>query len=230
VRTNVRNVILGACLVISVGVAWLLWSEPEPLQPALPVQATQAATREPAARTQPGAPERETGNRPAPPTQRESTNVSPTPESRSPLPPNAPVQEAKGSGTASALSQSAVSGSTPSPAVGEEKKASLGREEIRAAVRAVLPKVKVCYESALEHDPALSGTVKVALEIEAVDGKGKVVSGEVPDSETRSPFFEACVLETVANVEFPAPEGEGKLKVTYPFRFESGVGGFGGQE
>lgn len=53
-----------------------------------------------------------------------------------------------------------------------------------------------------------------------------MVSGEVPDSETRSPFFEQCVLTKVAGAEFPAPKGDGLVKVTYPFNFDPG-GGFG---
>lgn len=53
-----------------------------------------------------------------------------------------------------------------------------------------------------------------------------MVSGEVPDSETRSPFFEQCVLTKVAGAEFPAPKGDGVVKVTYPFNFDPG-GGFG---
>jgi hypothetical protein len=107
---------------------------------------------------------------------------------------------------------------------------SLSRQSIQKAIRAVVPRVQECYERSLETDPSLAGKVVVEFEIEGGDGDGGVVSrGEVPEAETFSPIFEACVLKEVAGARFPAPEGGGMVKVRYPFKFDPG-GGFGAQE
>lgn len=105
----------------------------------------------------------------------------------------------------------------------------LRKEDVRAAIAAVLPRVRDCYQQGLAQDASLAGSILVELELEAREGKGRVLRGEVPDPETRSPLFEACVLQQVAGAEFPAPEGVGKVVVRYPFRFDPG-GGFGGKE
>lgn len=100
------------------------------------------------------------------------------------------------------------------------------KDGIRAAIQSITPAVKDCYEQQLKQDPSIAGTIRITFEIEGVDGGGRVVSGEVPESEIRSPFFEACVLEKVGNAEFPEPFDGGVVKVTYPFHFDPG-GGFG---
>jgi RNA polymerase sigma factor (sigma-70 family) len=101
------------------------------------------------------------------------------------------------------------------------------KDTMQAAVRAVMPQVKACYETALDKDPSLSGKVTLQLSLEANDGGARVTEGEVIDSETRSPFFEACVLEKVAGAKFQMPPGEGKMTMRYPIYFDPG-GGFGG--
>lgn len=104
---------------------------------------------------------------------------------------------------------------------------TLTKEAIQAAIKAVVPRVKACFEKGLEKEPDLAGRVIVQFDIEAEDGEGVVTRGEVPESETFSPFFDACVLEKVAGAQFPAPEGGGKVTVRYPFQFDPG-GGYGG--
>lgn len=104
---------------------------------------------------------------------------------------------------------------------------ALSREDIQNAIREVKPQVAACFEQALEGDPSLAGRVIVELQIEAGDGEGIVTRGQVPESETLSPIFEACVLQRVAGARFPVPEGEGKVTVRYPFLFDPG-GGWGG--
>jgi hypothetical protein len=105
---------------------------------------------------------------------------------------------------------------------------TLDKEAIQAAIKAVVPRVKACFERGLKQQPDLAGRVVVEFEIEADDGgEGVVTRGEVPDSETFSPFFDACVLKEVAGARFPAPSGGGKVTVRYPFQFDPG-GGYGG--
>jgi hypothetical protein len=106
----------------------------------------------------------------------------------------------------------------------EDKKA------IGASIQAVLPRVQECFERALKSDPSLAGRVEVAFELEPADGGGgRVTSGEISDSETRSPLFEACVLQRVAGATFAGPKFSEKISVRYPFIFDPG-GGFGGIE
>lgn len=98
----------------------------------------------------------------------------------------------------------------------------LSRAAIQNAIESVTPKIKDCYEQALKIEPTLAGTVKVNFTLAGGDdGKGVVTEGEIADSETKSPFFEACVLKEVAGAKFDAPDGGGTVKVTYPFKFAS---------
>ncbi len=107
---------------------------------------------------------------------------------------------------------------------------TLSKESIMEGVKAIKPQIKACFEQGLKHDPSLAGRVLIDFEIEADDeGKGKVIRGEVKDSEAQSPFFEACVLKEIGGQTFDAPEGGGSVRVTYPFNFDPG-GGFGGAE
>ena len=98
--------------------------------------------------------------------------------------------------------------------------ASLDREAVRRGIKAATPRIRDCYDRALKHDPALAGRVVVEFHIEGgADGGGVVTSGEVIESGTQSPFFEACVLKEVAGATFDAPEGGGAVTVRYPFQF-----------
>jgi hypothetical protein len=118
-------------------------------------------------------------------------------------------------------------GATPPPAAAGEV-ATLKKEEIQAAIKAAVPAIKACYEQGLKTTPDLAGRVVVEFDITGgEEGTGVVERGEVSESEAASPFFEACVLQKVSGVEFPAPSGGGKVKVRYPFHFDPG-GGFGG--
>lgn len=99
---------------------------------------------------------------------------------------------------------------------------TLTKDQVQAGVVEVKPQIVGCYEQALAQNPKLAGSIKVLFEI-GVDpddaDKGAVVAGEV-DSEMGSPFFEACVLQSIVGARFPRPEG-GVVRVTYPFAFAS---------
>jgi hypothetical protein len=117
------------------------------------------------------------------------------------------------------------------PGLGEKADAPLGtlsKEHIQNAMQAARPRVKACFDKALPKDPDLAGKVVIQFEIEAEDDLGKIARGEVAESETDSPFFDACVLKSIRGLEFDAPQGGGKVVVRYPFLFDPG-GGFGGK-
>jgi RNA polymerase sigma factor (sigma-70 family) len=113
------------------------------------------------------------------------------------------------------------------PLTGSGLPSSAYSDAIRAAIRAVSPQIRACYESALKTDPALAGKVTVRLRLESGDGGAFVAEGDVVETEAHSPLFESCLLAKVAGAAFPNPEGGGAVTVTYPFNFDPG-GGFGG--
>jgi hypothetical protein len=135
--------------------------------------------------------------------------------------PDAAQDESKPEKLAAALGAVAAK---PNP----EPVGTLDKEEIQAAIRSVTPAIKGCYEEGLKRTPDLAGRVVVQFVIAGGDDDvGFVRSGEVSESEADSVFFEACVLQKVSDVEFPAPGGGGVVTVRYPFNFDPG-GGFGG--
>ena len=85
----------------------------------------------------------------------------------------------------------------------------LDKDEIQASIKDIHPEVVKCYNQALRKNPGLAGTIKVLFEI-AEDpehpGEGAVVAGEV-DEGVDSPFFEACVLQSIVGAKFKKPEG-----------------------
>lgn len=135
-------------------------------------------------------------------------------------------ERAQGGGEEAPGDQSAKATSADVPRE-PERRGTIDRVAIRDGIEAVKPEIRDCFQEALRHDPSLAGRIVVEFEIEASNGQGTITRGEVVDSETRSPFFEACVLTRVAGAGFPAPEGDGTVKVRYPFHFDPG-GGFGG--
>ncbi len=112
---------------------------------------------------------------------------------------------------------------TMAPLTGEKLTATLDKEHIRAAVAEVKPRIAACYEEALKGDQELAGKLVVQFTIEANDGVGSVAEGIIDDENTTLPptsvFFQACVLQVVAGAPYPAPEGDGRVNVTYPFMF-----------
>jgi hypothetical protein len=150
-----------------------------------------------------------------------------------PAPTPAVVTRATPDATPASTTESAPAATLPSMPVNEaetpskpnsgEYRGVVTRSEIRKSIEAIKPDVVGCYRSALKLDPTLGGTIRVTFEIESAGGYGKVVSGEVGESEIRSPFFEACVLEKIVGARFPEPRG-GRTKITFPFHFDPGIG------
>lgn len=112
-------------------------------------------------------------------------------------------------------------------AMNQDPRFAAYKAELKESINRIKPQIKECYETALVKDPSMAGSIKVTFEIKEVDGGGKLMSGEVPESEIRSPFFEQCILQKIAGADFPAPLEGGTTKVTYPFHFDPG-GGWGG--
>ena len=95
---------------------------------------------------------------------------------------------------------------------------SLDRSIISGKVKEVLSDIKTCYDEGLAEQPDLTGRVVV----EMVIGKdGMVSSAESDPEKTTLDSTEVidCVTGTIAQLEFPPPEGDGIVIVVYPFAF-----------
>lgn len=103
----------------------------------------------------------------------------------------------------------------------EPPPATLPKESIQAAIQAVKPAIAACYEEGLKLNPNMAGRIKASFTIVAKDGQGKLDEGEIEESELGNPFVDACILGEIARAEFPVPEGDGVVRVTYPFSFSS---------
>ncbi len=116
-------------------------------------------------------------------------------------------------------------GSGAPPAEGdhaEPAEPNLDPEYIQARVREdLLPIAQECYESALEDDPKLGGTLTMTFAIVGDPSVGGVVdeANTDPSSEISDPALLECMRESMLSLSFPAPDDAGRVEVTYPFVF-----------
>lgn len=169
---------------------------PEPTPPA----ASADAVQRPVASAKPPAPS---------PAERQPPSPPPTNSLRAEPPPPLPEHERRPSPGNSA-SESAPSAGESEPAV--------SKEEIKAAVVAVKPLIRQCFEDVAQRYP---GNHKVVLKFTIVGQglTGHFKDGEVVDSTIPDPWLQACFLDSLTDARFPAPSGGGTVTVTYPFAF-----------
>ena len=103
---------------------------------------------------------------------------------------------------------------------------ALNKQYIQDVVREdLLPLVKECYDTALEHAPDLGGKVVLQFSISGDESVGGIVDevefGDAPLPLGKNPEFAECLRESTASVLFEPPEGGGRVTVHYPFVFES---------
>ncbi len=111
---------------------------------------------------------------------------------------------------------------TPVPIVRQAKhivEGSLDRDIIRRIVRAHINELRYCYNLGLNHDPKLSGRVKVRF---VIDAAGKVSSSEVVGNTIADEGVSRCVAKATTRWKFPRPPGGTVTTVTYPFIFKPG--------
>jgi hypothetical protein len=101
---------------------------------------------------------------------------------------------------------------TPTP------RANLSPDDIRDAVKAVMPSLQNCYESGLKMNADSAGKATIKFTLVAADGGGFVQDAEI-ESGLGNPVTDACLLDQLAKANFPMPRGDGKVRVTYPFQF-----------
>lgn len=95
---------------------------------------------------------------------------------------------------------------------------SLDKAIIRRVVRQHRREIKYCYESELQKNKNLAGTVKIKFTISA---SGSVISSRVSSSTLNNKKVERCMASKVKRWVFPEPKGGGIVIVNYPFNLKS---------
>ena len=95
---------------------------------------------------------------------------------------------------------------------------SLDRSLIDKSISEKKNKIKYCYESELQKDLSLKGTIKYKF---VISKEGTVSKVDVDSSDMNSPEVEGCISEVLKSVTFPPPKGGGIVIVKYPFLFGS---------
>ncbi len=99
----------------------------------------------------------------------------------------------------------------------------LDKESIRTAIMEVVPQIKQCYDRHLSSHPEAQGRVVVEFTIRRHGDEGRITDATiVPDerdggvAELKAPLVEQCILNSLAEQTFPAPQGSGVTVVRYP--------------
>jgi len=107
---------------------------------------------------------------------------------------------------------------------------SLGKDDIREGIRAVVPAMKGCYDKLLMENPQASGKITVRFTIVEKEGQGRISDATIQPQtrdggtpELVSTVTESCILQVLAQATFTAPKG-GPVVVSYPFVFTPGPG------
>jgi outer membrane biosynthesis protein TonB len=130
--------------------------------------------------------------------------------------PSTNPDEQGGEGTRMALEEARRSGAPPAattPPAGPLDKATI-RRELNAHRR----EITRCYEQRLLEDDTLQGTVNTTFLIGA---DGKVTTAAASGFDTQ---VDECIVEVLRRMVFPAPDGGGVVKVSYPLIFKQGGG------
>ena len=93
---------------------------------------------------------------------------------------------------------------------------SVDAGEVRAVVRSHLSEISSCVSRAKMENRDLAGRVTLRIDLAA---SGKVTSTAVSASTGATPALEACLRKAVATWTFPAPAGNTRATITYPFAF-----------
>jgi hypothetical protein len=107
--------------------------------------------------------------------------------------------------------------------VDDEPKGTLDREVIRDGIKTMRPVVESCYLETLADFPDAEGRVTLAFTIAAENNEGRVELAEL-DGETSTlidAMLHDCMINALGDLKFPAPDGNGKVNVRYPFNFNT---------
>ncbi len=97
--------------------------------------------------------------------------------------------------------------------------AALDPEDAKSAIALAKPEIGKCYEQVLEQTPDAAGTIVAKFTLVHKDGEARFDAAEIVSNDFENPFFGMCVLNALAGLEFPVPEGgDGTIVIRYPFR------------
>jgi hypothetical protein len=204
---------LGATVLLAAAalIAWWAGAPSVPSAGALPTPATLPG--EPAAPVVPAA-------------QARSVPVAPpTPVADAPPPSEATRREpavtvagagaGAGQGTAPGVSASGSTASTSAPAATQEP--TVSKDDIRGAVREVLPGLRRCYAPVAARD-ASAHKVVVRFTLVGQGSSGFFKDADILEESTLDdPIFLSCFLQELSQARFRAPWGTGEVTITYPF-------------
>lgn len=94
-------------------------------------------------------------------------------------------------------------------------------EGIQGAMGEALPRIRRCYEQALELEPDMAGKIVVAFTIGTTDtasGVGQVLDAGIADATIEQTTMDDCLLDAMEGLQFDPP-ADGELEVNYPFHF-----------
>jgi hypothetical protein len=83
---------------------------------------------------------------------------------------------------------------------------------IRRYTKRAAAKIQYCYEKALLSTPGLAGTMVVQFRIEPTGKVGAATGSGLAG-------VDACVVDTIKQIEFPKPQGGTNVEVRAPFSF-----------
>lgn len=89
----------------------------------------------------------------------------------------------------------------------------LPEDVVRRVIRRSMVPIRACYDQALLTQPTLEGTVQVIFEI-GRDGRVPFAQGMGVDDAVAE-----CVAAVIRGLQFPQPDGGGRVRVRYPFAF-----------
>lgn len=93
-------------------------------------------------------------------------------------------------------------------------------ELVQREIRRRSGAIQRCYARALQNEPTLRGTLKLAFWI-GPDGAVGALKVQQADESLRRVGVDACVQAEIAAIQFPPVAGGGSTQVVYPFRFEA---------
>lgn len=94
----------------------------------------------------------------------------------------------------------------------------LDRELIKRVIKTQSPRMRHCYERALQQDPRAQGRVTARFDIEP---DGTVSEATLIRSDIQDTGFQDCVLMSLRRLQFPKrDQSVGKVTITYPFDFK----------
>ena len=97
---------------------------------------------------------------------------------------------------------------------------SLDKEIIRRVIRSRIGEVASCYDRGLTGRPTMQGRVAIQF---TIMGDGSVQTVRLHNTTMENAFVEDCVLRSACDLRFPATNGGGFVRVSYPYNFTTNL-------